>query len=81
MGTLERRLPVGEGTQDKAEGKLENLKGDVKEKVGDATDNEQWQAEGKADQVKGKGQEAWGGVKDAAQDAKEGVKEAFDRDK
>ena len=50
---------------DKIENKAQELKGKVKEGVGDATDNEQWQAEGKADQAKGNLKQAGEKVKDA----------------
>ncbi|MEA5360632.1 CsbD family protein [Amycolatopsis sp., V23-08] len=50
---------------DKAEHKAEELKGQAKEKVGDATGNEQWQAEGKAEQGKGALKQAADKVKDA----------------
>ena len=53
------------GAQDKMENKAEALKGEAKEKMGDATDNEQWQSEGKADQVKGDLKQAGEKVKDA----------------
>jgi uncharacterized protein YjbJ (UPF0337 family) len=53
---------------DKAQNKADELKGKVKEAVGNATDNEQWQAEGKADQVKGNVKQAGEKVKDAAED-------------
>ena len=53
------------GAFDKAENKVQELKGDAKEKVGDATDNEQLQAEGKGDQVAGNLKQAGEKVKDA----------------
>ena len=53
------------GLGDKLEGKADEIKGNVKEKVGDATDNEQWQAEGKAEQMKGDLKQAGEKVKDA----------------
>lgn len=52
-------------TDDKAENKAEKLKGQAKEKVGDATGNEQWQAEGKAEQTKGDLKQAGEKAKDA----------------
>lgn len=51
---------------DQAEHKAEELKGEAKEAVGKATDNQQWQAEGKAEQVKGAVKQAADKVKDAA---------------
>jgi uncharacterized protein YjbJ (UPF0337 family) len=53
------------GLQDKIEDKAEALKGEAKQKAGDATDNQQLQAEGKADQVKGDLKQAGEKVKDA----------------
>ncbi|RRO18680.1 CsbD family protein [Saccharopolyspora rhizosphaerae] len=52
-------------TDDKAQNKAEDLKGQAKEKLGEATGNEQWQAEGKADQAKGNLKQAGEKVKDA----------------
>lgn len=51
---------------DKAENKAEELKGAAKEKMGEATGNEQWEAEGKGDQAKGNLKQAAEKVKDAA---------------
>ena len=51
--------------KDKISNKVEELKGRVKEGVGDATDNEQWQAEGKVDQAKGNLKQSGEKVKDA----------------
>jgi uncharacterized protein YjbJ (UPF0337 family) len=53
------------GTDDKAENKVEEVKGQAKEAVGEATGNEQWQAEGKADQAKGNLKQAGEKIKDA----------------
>ncbi|MFI9449877.1 CsbD family protein [Amycolatopsis sp. WAC 01375] len=50
---------------DKAENKVEELKGKAKEAVGDATDNEQWQAEGKTEQGKANVKQAGEKIKDA----------------
>jgi uncharacterized protein YjbJ (UPF0337 family) len=53
------------GLMDKFEDKAEELKGQGKQHVGDATDNEQLQAEGKVDEVKGDLKQAGEKVKDA----------------
>ena len=53
------------GSTDKLKDKGQAMKGHAKEKVGDATDNKEWQAEGKADQVKGNLKLAGEKVKDA----------------
>ena len=50
---------------DKISNKAEELKGRVKEGIGDATDNEQLQGEGKVDQAKGNLKQAGEKVKDA----------------
>jgi uncharacterized protein YjbJ (UPF0337 family) len=69
---------MGAGTGDKAEGKWDEVKGKVKEGVGDATDDESLETEGKKDQLKGKGKEAWGDVKNAGEKVKEAVKDVKD---
>ena len=56
------------GLGDKLEGKAEEVKGDVKEKVGDATDNRSLQAEGVGDQASGEAKQAIGEAKDALND-------------
>jgi uncharacterized protein YjbJ (UPF0337 family) len=69
---------MGAGTGDKTEGKLDELKGKVKEGVGDLTDNRDLEAEGEVDQAKGKGKQAWGDVKNAGEKVKDAVKDATD---
>jgi uncharacterized protein YjbJ (UPF0337 family) len=69
---------MGAGTGDKAEGKWDEVKGKVKEGVGDATDDESLEAEGKKDQVKGAGKQAWGGVKNAGEKVKDAAKDVTD---
>lgn len=51
------------GHMDKAKGKTNQVKGQVKEKLGEATDHENLKAEGKKDQIKGKLQDKKGDVK------------------
>ena len=53
------------GLTDKFENKAEELKGEGKQKLGDATGNEQLQAEGKVDEVKGDLKQAGEKIKDA----------------
>ncbi|HKF87042.1 MAG TPA: CsbD family protein [Propionibacteriaceae bacterium] len=53
------------GTDDKIENKTEELTGQAKETVGDATDDEDLQAEGKAEKAKGSLKQAGEKVKDA----------------
>lgn len=56
-------------TDDRTQGKVDELKGRGKEAVGDLTGNEDQQAEGQADQVQGKGEQVKGDVKNAIKDA------------
>ncbi len=53
------------GADDKMSNKAEELKGSAKEKIGDATGNEDMQAEGKADQASGNLKQAGEEIKDA----------------
>ena len=62
-------------TRDRAEGLFDQGKGNVKQGVGDLTDNEQMQGEGMVDEMKGKGEQAWGDLKDAAGDLKDNLQE------
>jgi uncharacterized protein YjbJ (UPF0337 family) len=56
---------------DKAKNKAEELKGDMKEKIGDATDNERLQAEGATEKAEAKAKQAGEHVKDAARDTRD----------
>jgi uncharacterized protein YjbJ (UPF0337 family) len=58
---------------DKIQNEAQELKGKVKEWVGDKTDNHSLEAEGVADQAKANAKQAGEHVKDAAHD----VKDAF----
>ncbi|MCW2568448.1 MAG: spermidine synthase-like protein [Mycobacterium sp.] len=64
-----RRHTVGLG--DKIENKLDEAKGNAKEGIGDATDNESLQAEGQGDQAEAKTKQAGEHVKDAAREVKD----------
>jgi len=68
------------GHDDKAQGQFENLKGKAKEGFGGLTGDKQMQGEGQADQVQGKGREAMGDAKNAADNAKDSIKKAFNKD-
>ena len=57
---------------DKAKNKAEEMKGNVKEGFGKATDDESLEAEGRADQGKGN-------LKQAGEKAKDAVKSVFDK--
>jgi uncharacterized protein YjbJ (UPF0337 family) len=61
--------------KDKAANEAQNLKGKIKEGVGDATDNESMEAEGKGDQASADLKQRGEHLKDAGKD----VKDAFDR--
>lgn len=50
------------GTENKAEGKMDDLKGRVKDSVGGLTGDSSLQAEGKMDRVKGKAKDAIGEI-------------------
>lgn len=50
---------------DKAKNKVQEVKGQAKEKLGDATDDDELRARGKADQAKGNLKQAGENVKDA----------------
>jgi len=51
-----------------AENKLEQVKGNIKETVGDATNNDNLEQEGKKDKASGKAKEVVDNVKDKASD-------------
>jgi uncharacterized protein YjbJ (UPF0337 family) len=55
------------------EGKGEELKGKMKEKIGDATDNPRMETEGRAEQMSGK-------VEQAVDDAKDSMRDLSDRE-
>jgi uncharacterized protein YjbJ (UPF0337 family) len=56
------------GLGDKISNKAQETAGKAKEKLGDATNNEQMQAEGTEDQVEAKTKQAGEHLKDAAKD-------------
>lgn len=64
------------GEEDSAKGTWDKTKGNVKETVGKATDDERLETEGRVDQAKGGVKKAVGKGKDAAEDVKESVKDA-----
>lgn len=65
---------MSSGTDDKIQGKGEELLGKAKQGVGGATGNEQMEAEGKADEAKGAGRGVLGNIKDAVSDAADSLK-------
>ncbi len=56
------------GMGDKIDNKVQELKGDTKQTIGRATDNEEWQAEGAKDDMMGNLKQAGEKVKDAFRD-------------
>lgn len=60
------------GLKDKAENKIENLKGQGKESAGQASGDEQLEAEGRGDQASSKVKDAGEKLKDAGKDLKDG---------
>lgn len=63
--------------KDELEGKYEQAKGTVKEKVGELTNDRQLEREGQADQAEGETQETWGKVKRGVSDAVDAVGDAI----
>ena len=59
------------GTRDRAEGKVEEMKGEAKQAWGDATGDDRTKAEGMLDEAKGKIQQGLGDLKDKAEDLKD----------
>ena len=60
--------------KDRIEGAGRQVRGSVKEALGNVTGDAKTEAEGKADKAEGRGQNAVGGMKDAAREAhREGV--------
>jgi uncharacterized protein YjbJ (UPF0337 family) len=62
------------GTTDKIKGLGNEASGNIKQKVGQATDNKKLQAEGKAQELKGDAQKASGHAKDAVKSGADAVK-------
>lgn len=65
--------------KDEVEGKWEQAKGTVKDKVGEVTGNERLEAEGEAQNASGKVQEGWGSVKRNVSNAVEDVADAINK--
>ena len=63
--------------KDEAQGKWEQVKGTVKEKVGEATGDRHLEAEGDAQNAAGEGQETWGKFKRGVGDAVDAVGDAI----
>ncbi|GAB3661400.1 CsbD family protein [Glycomyces tarimensis] len=65
---------------DKAKDKGQQAKGEAKERVGEATDNEELEAEGQREQMAGEAKEAAHGVRDKATQAAHDAKEKLQGD-
>jgi len=57
------------GSSDKIKGAVNKVKGEMKDQVGNATNNTSLQAEGKMDKLKGKAQDKIGNMKDRFSDS------------
>jgi uncharacterized protein YjbJ (UPF0337 family) len=68
------------GNEQQDQGKFEQMRGTVKEAIGDATDNERMQYEGEFDKAKGNVREGVGdlqeGVDEVRRDAEEDAEDA-----
>lgn len=62
--------------KDETEGTWEQLKGNVKDKVGEATGDRGLEAEGEAQNAEGKSQETWGKFKRGVSDTIDSVGDA-----
>lgn len=65
--------------KDEIEGKWEQVKGTVKDKVGEVTGNERLEAEGEVQNAEGETQETWGKVKQGVGDAVKAVGDAISK--
>ncbi len=65
--------------QDEVKGKAEQVKGAVKDKVGELVDDPDMEAEGEAEQIAGQVREKAGKVERLVDQAADKAKKAFDR--
>ena len=66
---------------DKSDAKKDQVVGDAKESIGDATGNPDLQSEGTAQSAQGDIKEGWENVKDKAADVLSSIKDKLDGDK
>ena len=66
--------------KDEIEGKLDQTKGTIKEKVGEVIGDNEMEAEGEVEQTKGEAQENWGKFKRGVGDAADAVRDAVTGD-
>ena len=72
---------MSSGTGDKIEGKGDEIKGNIKQGVGRATDDREMQSEGQADELAGKGKGVVGSAKDTLDKAGDALSNAVKSDK
>jgi len=65
---------------DRIKGKMDEVKGDVKKKIGDLTGDKELQGEGIVDKAKGKVENAFGKLKDEGRAERDRVEHDDDRD-
>jgi uncharacterized protein YjbJ (UPF0337 family) len=70
---------MGVPNKDEMEGKYEQVKGSVKEGLGNVTGDDEMHSEGTADKLKGDVQEGWGGTTRKVGDMLEDVGDAVKR--
>ncbi|MCA1590655.1 MAG: CsbD family protein [Acidobacteria bacterium] len=63
--------------KDEADGKFEQVKGTVKDKVGEVTGNERLEAEGEVQHAEGETQQSWGKFKRGVSETVDSVGEAI----
>ena len=64
---------------DEAEGKWEQAKGTIKDKVGEVTGDEELEAEGEVQHAEGEAQESWGSVKRGVSDVFHDIVDAINK--
>jgi Uncharacterized protein conserved in bacteria len=65
--------------KDEVKGKFEQVKGKVKDKVGEATGNRRMEAEGETENAKGKTRESWGRLKRGVSNAVGDIADAINK--
>ena len=65
---------------DRIKGKMDELKGDIKKKIGEATDDKSLQGEGIVDKAKGKIENAFGKLKDEGRAERDRVEHRDEED-
>ena len=78
MDNKNNRTDAEEAVANQAGGVLNQIKGKVKQKVGDLTDNGSLQASGTKDRIKGNLQEAYGKVKEKEAELEADLKDTND---